>query len=108
MFQVEDRTINHHGSPVSVGDKDKKKIQVMMPQGNIVEALPGHRELVARDERAELQARKGNYKQIKEENKKSSKRQTKLNTCKFIGQKVVPIVIFTFTVAYWYFGITSR
>ena len=64
-------------------------------------------DLVARDEREELKARKEYYKNIKKETKKSEERQAKLRVCKFIGQKIVPVVIILFTIAYWYYGITS-
>ena len=92
---MEDRTVNHHGSPVSVGDTDNKVVKVMPV------------ELVARDEREELKARKEYYNNIKKETRKSEERQRKLHICKFIGQKLVPVVISSFTIAYWYYGITS-
>ena len=100
---MEDRTINHHGSTVSVEDTDKDVVQVVQ-----AERLPGHKDLVARDEREEVKARKKYYENVKEETKKSKERQTKLRICKFIGQKLVPVVIFTFIIAYWCYGISSR
>ena len=100
---MEDRAVNHHGSTVSVGDTNKDVVEVMQ-----TERLPGHSELMARDEREEVNARKEYYDKITEETKKSIERKTKLQICKFIGQKLVPVVIFMFTIAYWYYGITSR
>ena len=73
----------------------------------MVEVLPSHNELVARDERKELKARKEYYRNINEKTKESKERQTKLDICKFIAQKLVPAIITTFTLAYWYYGLTS-
>lgn len=73
----------------------------------MVEVLPRQKDLIARDEREELRARKEYYKNIQEENERQNIRQKKLNRCKFIGQKLVPIVIFCFSFVYWYYGLTS-
>ena len=97
LLQVEDRTINHHGSSITVGEGEK----------DMVEVLPSINELVARDERKELKARKDFYKKISEENKRQRAREKKLGRCKFVGQKLVPLIIFSFTFAYWYYGLTS-
>ena len=97
---MEDRNIDHHGTSISVGENETSG-------KDLVEVLPRQKELVARDEREELRARKKYYKNIEEENERQHIRQQKLNRCKFIGQKLVPIVIFCFSFVYWYYGLTS-
>ena len=97
---MEDRNINHHGTSISVGENETTG-------KNLIEVLPRQKELVARDERKEVRARKEFYKNIQEENERQHQRRKKLNRCKFIGQKLVPIVIFCFSFVYWYYGLTS-
>ena len=98
-MQVDERTINQHGSARSVGKPEE--------EGDVVKVMPSHKDLVSRDERKELQARREYYKNINEETKKSQERQTKLGICKFIAQKLVPAIILCFTLAYWYYGLKS-
>ena len=98
-MQVDERTINQHGSARSVGKPDE--------EGDVVKVMPNHGDLVSRDERKELKARREYYKNINEETKESKERQTKLDICKFIAQKLVPAIILCFTLAYWYYGLKS-
>ena len=96
MYQDEEdvKEINHHGSAVSV-ETTKAKEQIR-PE-----------DLVNINERKEQMARKAFYDNVDESLRQKNKRQYKLKACEFIGEKIVPMVIIMFTLAYWFYGITS-
>ena len=88
---------------MSVGENEDVK---KMPD-NMVKVMPTHGQLIARDERKELEARKEYYKKLREETNQNKKRQNKLKICKFIAKQIVPVVIVSFSFGYWYYGLTN-
>ena len=92
LLKEDDREINHHGSKVAVGDAT-----------NNIHVRPADSALVSRREDVEVQAKKKLYEQIKQSNKNKSR----LATCKRIGRFYIPLLVVTFSVTYWGYGLSQ-
>ena len=96
----DDREINHHGVPRNVGEEE----------GPITEVTPVEKvnkvasaDLRHRREDLEVAARKQYYENISHHNQNKKR----LAKCKKIGRTFIPIIISSFVLIYWVFGLSQ-
>ena len=89
------RQINHHGKKISIGKGESKKNQAT----NVEVAHPTYKDMIQRNERDLVEARKVWYDHAE------TKRMNYLKFGEFAAKKGIPIVIFTFSTLYWSYGL---
>ena len=87
------RQINHHGQTLSLGNSNQKN------RVSSVEMIPSYKDMTQRDEKELVQARKAFYEQA------TTHRLDNLKIGEFAAKKGIPIVIITFSIIYWSYGL---
>ena len=87
------RQINHHGQTLSLGNSNQKN------RVSSVEMIPSYKDMTQRDEKELVQARKAFYEQA------TTHRLDYLKIGEFAAKKGIPIVIITFSIIYWSYGL---
>lgn len=85
------RQINHHGQTISMENGNIKK--------NKVSSVPTYADMTQRDEKELVDARRVFYDQA------ITQRLDYLKLGEFAAKKGIPIVIFTFSILYWTYGL---
>ena len=91
------REINHHGQTIAVGGGDQKLFQKTNTFHG--EDIPTYQDMTQRNEKDLVEARKAFYEQA------TTFRLDYLELSQFVAKKGIPIVITTFSILYWSYGL---
>ena len=89
------RQVNHHGQTISMENGNVKKNRVSSVMGG----APTYEDMTQRDEKELVEARRAFYDQA------VTQRVDYLKLGEFAAKKGIPIVIFTFSILYWTYGL---
>ena len=89
------RQINHHGQTISMENGNVKKNRVSSVMGGV----PTYEDMTQRDEKELVEARRAFYDQA------VTQRVDYLKLGEFAAKKGIPIVIITFSILYWTYGL---
>ena len=86
------RQINHHGQTISMENRNIKK-------NNVSSVVPTYEDMTQRDEKELVDARRAFYDQA------ITQRLDYLKLGEFAAKKGIPIIIITFSILYWTYGL---
>lgn len=110
LREDEDREINHHGKPMEVGEKEENAVfhktdsnERIIPIEERASVYSVSKKLInsklaAPNEKEQMAARRAFYKDAKVNEKY-------LQTCEFLAKKGIPILILSFSLIYWSYGL---